>query len=246
MKPGTYRIVNLSNGGAITEKDNDIVVSSKADSEDQQVFIMSLLNRADISNPLYFSLQWFVQYAGDGFQIKNVASGGYLAAIAEIGYEGRLQTPYCGRYLTTWMLVADPANRGRTMYGIILADAGVALNSFSKDSKVRFSWINLGSGWSCILLTQVSIFPESTTSTLAMATWIFEHISDTTGEEVIGITQAQAPAVDSRAEELIKSQEVEIAFLRRLVTDGRQEVAKLLSQVDKLQSLSRSVGSDNS
>ncbi|KAL5638172.1 hypothetical protein ACGC1H_005018 [Rhizoctonia solani] len=227
MKPGTYRIVNLSNGGAITEKDNDIVVSSKADSEDQQVFIMSLLNRADISNPLYFSLQWFVQYAGDGFQIKNVASGGYLAAIAEIGYEGRLQTPYCGRYLTTWMLVADPANRGRTMYGIILADAGVALNSFSKDSKV-------------------SIFPESTTSTLAMATWIFEHISDTTGEEVIGITQAQAPAVDSRAEELIKSQEVEIAFLRRLVTDGRQEVAKLLSQVDKLQSLSRSVGSDNS
>ncbi|CAE6470130.1 unnamed protein product [Rhizoctonia solani] len=200
MKAGTYRIVNLSNGEAITEKDSDIVVSSKADSEYQQ---------------------WFVQHAGDGYQIKNVASGGYLAAIAEIGYEGRLQAPYSGRYPTTWMLVADPANRGRTMYGIILADAGVALNSYLNDH-------------------EISIFPESTSSSPS-ATWTFEHIR--TDEEVTGITQVQA-TVDLRTEEMIKSQEAEIAFLRQLITDGRQEAAKLKSQVERLQSLSRGVGSE--
>ncbi|KAL5638167.1 hypothetical protein ACGC1H_005017 [Rhizoctonia solani] len=96
MKSGTYRIVNLSNEKAIADDDNKIVFSRKEDSKDQQ---------------------WFVQRAGDGYRFKNVASGGYLAVVVNGKYDSESQIAYSGRYPMTWMLVSDPNNTGRTIYG---------------------------------------------------------------------------------------------------------------------------------
>ncbi|CAE7140699.1 unnamed protein product, partial [Rhizoctonia solani] len=66
-------------------------------------------------------------------------------------------------------------------------------------------------------------------------TWILEHISDETGEELPVPTQI--PVVDPRDGEKIKSQASEITFLRQLVQDCRHEVSRLFSQIERQQAL---------
>ncbi|CEL61573.1 hypothetical protein RSOLAG1IB_10136 [Rhizoctonia solani AG-1 IB] len=57
--------------------------------------------------------------------------------------------------------------------------------------------------------------------------WKFEHLSDETGEETPAQTQTQEAL--SRSEEIIEAQAAEIQFLRRLVLDLRQDVARMTS-----------------
>ncbi|KAG8726438.1 hypothetical protein FRC11_000135 [Ceratobasidium sp. 423] len=98
MKPGTYRIVNLASGTAITQTGLGEVASRTVDhdSKDQQ---------------------WFSQRSGDVYRFRNVASGGYLAIASTDDCE-----LYCGGYPTTWMLVANHEHRSHNTYGIIMGD----------------------------------------------------------------------------------------------------------------------------
>ncbi|CAE6539513.1 unnamed protein product [Rhizoctonia solani] len=198
MKPGTYRIVNLSNEKAIADDDDKIVFSRKEDCKDQQ---------------------WFVQPAGDGYRFKNVASGGYLAVVVNGKYDSESQIAYSGRYPTTWMLVSDPKSTGRTIYGVKMADTHYLLNvSSDRSSDGDTQLCTVSYGYS---------YPSSESRSRA---WKFEQLSDVTDSELPGVTRT--PIVDPRAEERIKSQAAEIAFLRELVLDNRREVAKLLSQME--------------
>ncbi|CAE6470135.1 unnamed protein product [Rhizoctonia solani] len=198
MKPGTYRIVNLSNEKAIADDDDKIVFSRKEDCKDQQ---------------------WFVQPAGDGYRFKNVASGGYLAVVVNGKYDSESQIAYSGRYPTTWMLVSDPKSTGRTIYGVKMADTHYLLNvssDRSSDGDTQLCTVSYGYSY---------LSSESRSRA-----WKFEQLSDVTDSELPGVTRT--PIVDPRAEERIKSQAAEIAFLRELVLDNRREVAKLLSQME--------------
>ncbi|KAL5638173.1 hypothetical protein ACGC1H_005019 [Rhizoctonia solani] len=98
MKPGTYRIVNLNSGTAITANHRGTVGWRKQDSKDQQ---------------------WFAQASGKGYRFKNVAFSGYLAVTSTTDSDNRL---HCGEYPTTWALVINPDHSGHEVYGIMMGD----------------------------------------------------------------------------------------------------------------------------
>ncbi|KAH7329794.1 hypothetical protein B0J17DRAFT_632542 [Rhizoctonia solani] len=92
MRPGTYKIVNLKSGTAITGNHLGTVGWRINDSKHQQ---------------------WFILHSGEGYQFKNVATGGYLA-VAIIGDSGNRL--YCSGYPTTWSLVPNTEYRGYGIY----------------------------------------------------------------------------------------------------------------------------------
>ncbi|CAE6510394.1 unnamed protein product [Rhizoctonia solani] len=96
-----------------------------------------------------------------------------------------------------------------------------------------WDWGNASDG------TQISGTSRSGHTALNLSThymtWRFELISDALGERLPATIQA--PIVDHRAEEIIKSQAAEITFLRQIVQDNRQEVSRLLSHIERLQGL---------
>ncbi|CUA74171.1 hypothetical protein RSOLAG22IIIB_11004 [Rhizoctonia solani] len=98
MRPGTYRIVNLVSGTAITETRDGAVGWQLVDGKHQQ---------------------WFAQRSGEGYRFQNVASGGYLAVASTNDHNNQL---YCGGYPTTWMLFSNPEHRGKGVYAIIMGD----------------------------------------------------------------------------------------------------------------------------
>ncbi|KDN36993.1 hypothetical protein RSAG8_10446, partial [Rhizoctonia solani AG-8 WAC10335] len=104
MKPGTYRIINLKGGTAITVNHLGTVGWRVEDSKNQQ---------------------WFVQSSGEGYRFKNVAAGGYLAVVA---HEDSGGTVYCGGYPTTWALVPNLEHRGYSIYGIVVGDTDHTLD----------------------------------------------------------------------------------------------------------------------
>ncbi|CAE6470121.1 unnamed protein product [Rhizoctonia solani] len=113
MKPGTYRIVNLNSGTAITANHRGTVGWHKQDSKDQQ---------------------WFAQASGKGYRFRNIASGGYLAVTSTTDSDNRL---YCGEYPTTWALVTNPDHSGHEVYGIMIGDTDRMLDLIHAYSRAR-------------------------------------------------------------------------------------------------------------
>ncbi|CAE6435639.1 unnamed protein product [Rhizoctonia solani] len=154
---------------------------------------------------------WFVQLSGEGYRLKNVESGGYLAMPFHGDSDNRA---YCGGYPTTWILVPNHEHRGYGVYGIMAGDTDRILD--------LTDWGNAANG----TLIYSTCRTRHTGATKHMA-WKFEHLSDETGEETPAQTQTQEAL--SRSEEIIEAQAAEIQFLRRLVLDLRQDVARMTS-----------------
>ncbi|CAE6470141.1 unnamed protein product [Rhizoctonia solani] len=106
MKPGTYRIVNLASGTAITEIGPGEVASRPVDYDSK-------------------TQQWFAQHSGDGYQFKSLKSGGYLAIASINDHNGEL---YSSGYPTSWMLFPNPEHRGHNTYGILMGDTDLILD----------------------------------------------------------------------------------------------------------------------
>ncbi|CAE6346903.1 unnamed protein product [Rhizoctonia solani] len=166
--------------------------------------------------------QWFVQISGEGYRFKNVESGGYLAVSITGDWGNRV---YCGGYPTTWTLAPNPEYKGLGIYGIMVGDTDLILD--------LLDWGNKSDGTSIHASSRVL----HTGSTQHMA-WKFEHLSDETGEE--SPTGAQIKEALSRSEKTIEAQAAEIQFLRTLILDIRQDVARITSQTEKLQPLAAS------
>ncbi|KAJ1305855.1 hypothetical protein OPQ81_010579 [Rhizoctonia solani] len=104
MKPGTYRIVNLKRGTAITENHIGTVGWRVEESKGQL---------------------WFAQRSGEGYRFKNLETGGYLVAVVKTDLENRA---YCGGYPTTWALVPNLEHRGYGIYGIVMGNMDYILD----------------------------------------------------------------------------------------------------------------------
>ncbi|KDN36994.1 hypothetical protein RSAG8_10447, partial [Rhizoctonia solani AG-8 WAC10335] len=153
--------------------------------------------------------QWFVQRSGEGYRFKNVATGGYLAAIYG---EDSNDRAYCGGYPTTWTLVPNPEHRGYGIYGITIGDTDRGLDLLDWGST-----------------TDGTIHANSRTRHTASThhwCWRFEHINDDTGEEPTSSTQTQPDL--SRLETAVQAQAVEIRRLQESLLASRQEVAGVL------------------
>ncbi|CAE6508329.1 unnamed protein product [Rhizoctonia solani] len=164
--------------------------------------------------------QWFVQESGKGYQFRNVASGGYIAIACIADSDNKI---YCSDYPTTWALVPNPEHRGHSHFSIMMGDTDRILD--------LSDWGNTANG------TQISASSRIRhgNSPTQHMTWKFERIGDEAREELSAPAQGTGRTVDYHAEEMIKSQAAEIAFLRQLVLDSRQEVSRLLSQLERLQ-----------
>ncbi|CAE6510389.1 unnamed protein product [Rhizoctonia solani] len=184
MKPGTYKIVNLASGTAMTDTGSGVVGQRKGDTQRQQ---------------------WFAQQSGEGYQFKNVGSGGYLALMSTDDHRNEL---YCGVYPTTWKLTHNPHHTGQDTHGMMMGDTDRILD--------------LGNWGSSADGTRIHGFSHSrhNASTIHRV-WKFERINDQTGE--VSPELAKAKEELSRAQNTIQTQATEIEFLRKLLLDSRQK-----------------------
>ncbi|EUC56440.1 hypothetical protein RSOL_179440 [Rhizoctonia solani AG-3 Rhs1AP] len=202
MRPGTYKILNLKSGTAMTENDLGTVGWRNENTKDQQ---------------------WFVQVSGEGYRIKNVASGGYLSAIYGEDSDDRA---YCGGYPTTWTLVPNPEHRGYNIYGITIGDTDRGLDLQYWGSTIDGTKIHANSR------------TRHTGSTHHWC-WRFEYINDDQGEEPTNSTQIQQDL--SRLETIIQAQLAEIKLLKESLLTGQQEFSRLTTQLEKLQPMIESM-----
>ncbi|KAF8706698.1 hypothetical protein RHS03_04806, partial [Rhizoctonia solani] len=169
--------------------------------------------------------QWLVQPSGEGYQFKNVASGGYLAVAITAEYGNRV---HCSGYPTTWALVPNHEHRGYNIYGIMVGDTDRILDLIKWGDKSDGTPIEATHRY------------RHTGSTHHMA-WKFECLSEDTSEE--SFTHSEAKEKLSRSEKIIETQAAEIQFLRQLVLDIRQDIARMTSRMEDSQFSSKNVSS---